>query len=255
MSWLRHSWLLIFLGAVTVVSAQTQQQQDTGGAAQNTGNVTGIGTGVGSGANNTASGSSQVPEGFGGGGISENLNNFELGQRGTANQNEGFIGGNANAQQGGFVGQNQAFGNGGVNGNQFNAGGRFGNLGGFGAGGRAGGFGQQIQRRTIRQIRTRLVLPADVAAEYRVVPPVKLQNSLTKQYRAINATQEKAKAALGSSRVFANSNVTVTANGRTVTLRGQVGSDRERKLAERIALLEPGVDQVVNQLSVVAADP
>ncbi len=42
--------------------------------------------------------------------------------------------------------------------------------------------------------------------------------------------------------------------GRTLILRGTVATDHDRQLAERVARLEPGVDQVQNQL-VVASHP
>lgn len=45
--------------------------------------------------------------------------------------------------------------------------------------------------------------------------------------------------------------IAVTSVGRTVVLRGTVPSERARDLAERLALLEPGVSEVQNELSVV----
>jgi osmotically-inducible protein OsmY len=59
-----------------------------------------------------------------------------------------------------------------------------------------------------------------------------------------------------SSTVQASSPLTVEVSGRTAILRGSVASDRARELAARLILLEPGVDQVDNQLQVVgAAEP
>jgi osmotically-inducible protein OsmY len=40
-------------------------------------------------------------------------------------------------------------------------------------------------------------------------------------------------------------------NGREVTLRGQVPDDNSRSLVENIVRLQPGVDQVVNELTVL----
>ncbi len=42
----------------------------------------------------------------------------------------------------------------------------------------------------------------------------------------------------------------VTINGATVTLQGRVASDYDRALAEKMAKLQPGVDQVNNQLTI-----
>ena len=233
-----------FLFAFVCSTAFAQQDAgnvDTGGGGTGNVNTGGVGNNQA-----TGGGSSTVPEGFGSGGVSENLNSAAFGERGTANQGFGFIG--DNAQPGGFFGQERA-GNNIATGNR----GQFGNAGGFGAGGRGG---QQLQRQTPRRIRTRLVLPKDFGVRFRTIPAARLQNTLSSQYRGIGAAvQDRSKVSLLSSRAFAGANIQVTASGRTVTLRGQVGSDRERKLAERIAKFEPGVDQVVNQLSVVESKP
>lgn len=205
--------------------------------------------GQGGGNNNNANqGGAAAIAGAGGGGTGGRSENLEatFGQRSSVNSSEGFLGSNLNAQAGAFVGQNQAA----------IAGGQFGNLGGVQAGGRGGanaggnrGGQQPQQQQQNRQIRVRLVLPNDVAQEYRVIPAAKLQNTLSTQFRQINETQARSKAG-SRSQLFRNSNINVTANGRTVTLRGQVRSNRERRLAERIAKFEPGVDRVQNQLTV-----
>ena len=244
MRYLSFCFLWMFLSGVALGQFDTP----------NTG--TGIDVGTGGNTNNVGTGN-QTGGGSGGGsnaqsqgiGAGSSMLNAAFGERGTVLQSTGFIGGNANAQQGNFLGQNPALNNSQFNNNPLGNRGQFGNVGGFGAAGR-GGFGQQLQRTTRRRIRTRLVLPADFAVEFRTVPPVKLQDSLSKQFEGIDASQAKSQMALGASRVFADADIRVTASGRTVTLRGQVGSDRERKLAERIAKFEPGVDRVVNQLTV-----
>jgi osmotically-inducible protein OsmY len=56
-----------------------------------------------------------------------------------------------------------------------------------------------------------------------------------------------------SSLVQAESPLQVVVRGRIATLRGSVASDHARDLAARLVLLEPGVDQVDNQLQVVEA--
>jgi len=49
--------------------------------------------------------------------------------------------------------------------------------------------------------------------------------------------------------------VEISVQGRTAVLQGTVPSDRERLLAERLALLEPGIEQVENRLTVAAPSP
>lgn len=48
----------------------------------------------------------------------------------------------------------------------------------------------------------------------------------------------------------ARSNLTAVVEGRTVTLRGRVASEDERRLAVRLARIEPGVSTVVDELQV-----
>lgn len=215
------------------------QQQQLGDAQVNTGGATATGGNVGGGA---AGGGGQPGAGNQGAGGQSDLLNSAFGERTNLIDTGGFVGGQGGF---GFIGQNPA-------GQQ--GGGQFGNTGGVQRGGNAGGNrgGQQPQRQqTVRQIRTRLVLPADFATEYRVVPAARLQSSLTTQYRKIDEVQGESRLQLGSSRVFQNANISVAASGRTVVLRGQVRSDRERRLAARIASLEPGVDRVDNQLTLL----
>ena len=238
---MRLVWLSLFLLMCTSVVAQTNisDLDNSGGLglpSQNTGGGSG--------------GSSGVPQGAeGAGGTNENLATA-FGERTTVNETPGFLGANANAQQGNFVGQNQTIANG-ANGGQFGNRGGF-QGGGFQGGGRGGQFGQQTQRQAPRRIKTRLVLPKDFAPAFRIVPADTLQSNLSRQYSKIDEAQAKSKVSLGSSRVFQNAEIQVSASGRIVTLRGQVRSDRERKLAERIAKFEPGVDRVENLLTVAA---
>jgi hypothetical protein len=42
----------------------------------------------------------------------------------------------------------------------------------------------------------------------------------------------------------------VSVEGATATLRGEVASERDRTLAERLVLFEPGIDSVRNELKV-----
>lgn len=49
--------------------------------------------------------------------------------------------------------------------------------------------------------------------------------------------------------------VEITVQGRMAVLQGTVPSDRDRMLAERLALLEPGIERVENRLTVAAPSP
>jgi hypothetical protein len=49
--------------------------------------------------------------------------------------------------------------------------------------------------------------------------------------------------------------ITVTVQGQTATLRGRVASQSDRQLAEALARLEPGIEQVQNDLTVQPASP
>lgn len=222
-------WYLPLIGFF--LCSQLFAQQDGGNVVDNVGagNVPTTAGGAQSG------GSSETPEGFGSGGISENLNATEFGERGTI--------------LGGFGGQgNNSFNNNGQTQNNFgNArGGQFGNTGR----GNARGFQQQFQQNTTRRIRTKLVLPPGYLAEFRPTTS-DTRKSLQNLYRQVKASQARSTAPSQLSRLFANSEIQVTVRDRTVTLLGRVGSDRERVLAERMARLEPGVSRVVNELSVV----
>lgn len=225
----------------------------TGATATGGQTVGGIGSGGagGGGAGGGAGGAGigQGQGGFGGGFGAGGTDEFGT----SLGTDAGFVGQNLNAQQGAFIGANQAANGQGQQGpgGQFgNAGGGRGGAGGFGAG-RGQGQGQQPQQRNPpRNIRIKITLSPEFAAAYRVVSPQKLKSRLTRQYQRIDSIQKEANADFGLSRVFRNANVSVTANGRSVTLRGQVASEREKSLAARIARLEPGVDRVENQLVV-----
>jgi hypothetical protein len=52
-----------------------------------------------------------------------------------------------------------------------------------------------------------------------------------------------------------NSSPQVEVQGRTVILRGEVASEHDRDLAERVTYLEAGVDRVENQLRIAANSP
>jgi hypothetical protein len=59
----------------------------------------------------------------------------------------------------------------------------------------------------------------------------------------------------GLSRIASRGPLTVELQDRTLTLRGVVATDHDRALAEQLALLEPGISQVQNELTVAEALP
>jgi hypothetical protein len=53
----------------------------------------------------------------------------------------------------------------------------------------------------------------------------------------------------------ARKNITVAVDGNVVVLRGEVPSERERRLAEGILRLEPGIGEIRNELRVIGPPP
>ncbi|NMC20195.1 MAG: BON domain-containing protein [Thermogutta sp.] len=73
---------------------------------------------------------------------------------------------------------------------------------------------------------------------------------------------EPALAAVSAAKSFASAasripgaTVEISVQGRTAVLQGTVPSDRERLVAERLALLEPGIERVENRLTVAPPPP
>ena len=224
----------------------------TGGFGGNTGTGGQIGgiaqaTGGGGGGGGNAGGGQGFGQGAGGFGGGIGAGGAE--EFGTnLGTNSGFVGGNQAARQGTFIGGNQTTQNGG---------GQFGNAGGARATARGGGAGgtrgqgqQPQQRNTARNIRTKIRLDPEFAADVRKLRANQAPTRLNQTFRRIDSVQRKSQVITGMSRVFRNANVSSSLSGGTLTLRGQVGSERERSLAARIAMLEPGVTRVQNFLSV-----
>lgn len=96
--------------------------------------------------------------------------------------------------------------------------------------------GNQGARRTMPRVEL------DLAFEYRTKGPteaaVTLQNRFTQ-----------------SPKPGLRGRVIVNLEGRTAVLRGNVATEHDRVLAERVALLEAGVSQVRNELQVVRTEP
>ena len=147
-----------------------------------------------------------------------------------------FIGGNSNARQGNFIGAGNQQARQGTNRTAF------GNAGGFTAGGR--GQAARGQNRgnqptgptQSRVIRTKL----SVGFQYARIPS-----------RVATRDLEAQLAKLVADGVTKLGNVSVTSQGTTVILRGQVASPRDRDLAVRMARFEPGVDEVKSELVVL----
>ena len=183
------------------------------------------------------------------------------GSRDTVLQSSGFMNQNA-LTEGGFMaaqGANTGQGGGGAA-RGAAAGGRggnqFGNAGGFGTGGAGGRGGMQPQQqRSTRIIRTRLTIAPDF--DYRAIPLPQVQAKLNSEFLKVSQLRpryqtEPSAAAADIAIGLRGSRITATANGRTVVLQGQVATERDRQVAERMATMEPGVDSVVNELVVVA---
>lgn len=145
------------------------------------------------------------------------------------------------------------FGQDGTAGNARNAGG-FGNLGlgglggyggmrGFGGQGSVGGNraaeGQQAARNN-KVIRTRMKVGFTQAPR----SANRLSSSYEKLVRRVLARDD-----------YADGTVNLVMEGETAVLKGTVGSSHVRDVAERLALLEPGIAAVRNELTLRAAEP
>lgn len=167
-------------------------------------------------------------------------------------------------QEGGFVGasssnmtdirSSQATGLGGIGG-VGQAGLGFGGLGGFGTGfgntfGRTGfggaTGGQQNAQNLNNQSQTR--------GNLRI--PLRLGFARPRSVATASAASLRLAERLKKIRqVEAVGEIAVSAVGRTVVLRGTVATEQARSLAERVALLEPGVSEVRNELTVAELLP
>lgn len=140
-------------------------------------------------------------------------------------QNAGVGGLGAPGGLGGAGGLNNRGGLGGLGGNRLGGNNGLGNL--FGGNRGVGGFNNQPQ------VRTRLVLGFDAPNSATSQKAVKLQGMLTRT-RGIDRLTELA----------------VTLEDGTFVLRGKVATAGDRAMAEQLARLEPGVDQIRNELVV-----
>ena len=183
--------------------------------------------------------------------------NFERFQAGSQNLGQTTAG--AGAATSGLMGQSTngagSFGRvGGIGGIGGLGGlGGFGGLGGIGGLGGLGGFGrggmnqmrQGAGAQGNRAIRTRLRLGLQPQA--RISPAVAAVRTNTNVSRILE------RAIVAPS--VGKAPITVEMEGRTAVLKGTVESDRARELAERLALLEPGISVVRNELTVDPVEP
>lgn len=222
---------LLTVSAVLAMSSsglgQRTGQPSTGGGGRNTGGGGGQTAGGGGAAGAGTSG-------FGiGGAIDQNLQNpdsvFEIDRGNTIGASA------ANVQSFSAIGTENTAGTGaGGLGGAF--GGGFGGMGGlggmFGGGNRQGGVQEQ---ESARRIRTRL--RADIRGPN--VPSPQVEAQIQNRW-----------AKLPSQPRFRG--VDVEMRGRTAVLHGEVGTPEDRRMAELMLRLEPGVSQIQNQLLVTS---
>ena len=81
-----------------------------------------------------------------------------------------------------------------------------------------------------------------------------LSDDLPVKIHSSSAIHSEVRDVLDRSEKLKNKNaIRVAVNGNTVVLSGQVGTDRERQLAEAMVTMTPGVRGVLNQLTVALA--
>lgn len=240
-------------GAVSQSGGNFSQLGSTSSASRST-SSSGLGGQTAAGGARTAAGGAQQGSGITAPTLSQ------MGSLGAQIGQSGFVGGTGNSQ--GFVGARQqtggqttgAFGSrsslGGQGATNFGAlqGGRGGGAS-YGEGGDYGG-GQQSQasRNTQRALSLRPV--QRLGFSYNRPTPEAIESNLTTRYGRIAQTPQ---AAAVSPTFGKQVNMQIDADG-VVTLRGTVESTGARKLAEVMALLEPGVRKVVNELEVQPAN-
>jgi hypothetical protein len=166
-------------------------------------------------------------------------NNGESGQVSSSGQissqtsNQGFVGG------GGIGGDPRATSNqANMAGMGMNAMGGFGGFGGMGRGMMGGMFGGQQQQQPGTNLRFPFVVKFTVAPIVPAKVRMQAENRLTKLP--------------GLSKY---NKVAVQIKGVTATLTGQVVSQREKSLVERLVLLEPGINDVRNDLVIAEKKP
>ncbi|MFO7905431.1 MAG: BON domain-containing protein, partial [Pirellulaceae bacterium] len=80
-------------------------------------------------------------------------------------------------------------------------------------------------------------------------------NQPTRSASAVSGSYEKLIRRVMQRDDYADGTVNLVMEGETAVLKGTVGSSHVRDVAERLALLEPGIGAVRNELTLRAAEP
>jgi hypothetical protein len=181
-----------------------------------------------------AIGNFQTSTFVGGGGVGNNGANFVGGLA-----NRGINGAQNGAMQSGINGQRGT--------GQFGAG-QYGAAGGQYGGGAYGQNNNRNNRQLTngQDVRSRSEIP--IATSYTIgfsTPSVSPSAVSTKISDQLNRSRS----------IAAAGGVNVQLDGKTAVLRGTVASDHDRDLAAQMAMLEPGVSQVKNELQVAGSAP
>ncbi len=113
-------------------------------------------------------------------------------------------------------------------------------MGGYGRGGMYGGMNQQQSQQGTKRLRTHQRLG--------FVQPLASAASINASYSIVmKRVLERGD--------YGKGEVTLSMEGRTAVLTGIVESSHARDVAERLALLEPGISEVRNELTLRPAEP
>ncbi|GIX00230.1 MAG: hypothetical protein KatS3mg111_3562 [Pirellulaceae bacterium] len=119
-------------------------------------------------------------------------------------------------------------------------GGRFGGLGGFGRFGGFGGFGGFGQRNG-QQNQGPIRATIRLGFQYEPVPVAERSQEINSRLARLPLPAKY-------------SDIEVYLDGRTATITGKVPSEEDAALLERLVELEPGIDQVLNQVEIASDD-
>jgi hypothetical protein len=234
--------LTVFLwmgGVLAAILATSPAHAQFGGLGGNTGNTGGMGQMGATGGGNTLSGSNMANSissmNANRGMTAQNLRGF-----GGANAFRSAIGADTVGQQGGMGGLG---GLGGMNGGMMGMGG----MGGMGMG-RMGGFGNMfgnqfgMNQSTNQGGGSKLRIPTKIGFSAPATPAMATVRSQRFASRIPKIPSFKGVSGLS-----------VEMAGETAVIRGTVQSAEQRELVERLAMLEPGISAVQNELQVVPA--
>lgn len=264
--------MLLVLGALWAMQGQASAQFGIGGTGA-TGGTGGFGLGTGGtgiggtggfggtgqtgfGATTQSGTSSSPTSPFGGNGTPSNIfggfNKTPQGFSVPLGTNTGAAGGFGQTGMGGIGGANQ-LGRTGINGLGMGGLGGIGGLGGLNRGGlgglnnrnnmnrnnqRGGGQGNNANNKTVRAV----VSVGFDRPELPSTGPGSTSEAIQSHFTRMSVPARL-------------KNVQVEMQGRTAILRGQVTNESEKRLAEKLLALEPGVDSVQNELSTLTNPP